>query len=56
MPLLNKYKNHVFKKSLLQDFPQKPMASSGRIPRESRRRHYYAREDSDEEEADREDT
>ncbi|KAE8293199.1 UPF0688 protein [Larimichthys crocea] len=35
----------------VQDFPQRSSATSTRIHRENRRRHYYAREDSDEEEA-----
>lgn len=34
----------------VQDFPQRSTTTSGRIHREHRRRHYYAREDSDEEE------
>nr|XP_046253467.1 UPF0688 protein C1orf174 homolog [Scatophagus argus] len=36
----------------VQDFPQRSSTTSGRVQRESRRRHYYAREDSDEEEVD----
>ncbi|XP_035513079.1 UPF0688 protein C1orf174 homolog [Morone saxatilis] len=35
----------------VQDFPQRSSATSARGHRENRRRHYYAREDSDEEEA-----
>lgn len=34
----------------VQDFPQRPSASSSRVRRQGRRRHYYAPEDSDEEE------
>ncbi|XP_070696190.1 UPF0688 protein C1orf174 homolog [Pempheris klunzingeri] len=34
----------------VQDFPQRSSATSARVQRENRRRHYYAREDSDEEE------
>lgn len=41
---------------VVQDFPQKPLGTSSRSLRQSRRRHYYAREDSDEEEADGGDT
>ncbi|XP_071331407.1 UPF0688 protein C1orf174 homolog [Trachinotus anak] len=33
----------------VQDFPQRSSATSARDHRENRRRHYYAREDSDEE-------
>lgn len=36
----------------VQDFPQRSSASSARAHRKIRRRQYYAREDSDEEEAD----
>ncbi|XP_023257370.1 UPF0688 protein C1orf174 homolog [Seriola lalandi dorsalis] len=36
----------------VQDFPQRPSATSARAHRENRRRHYFAREDSDEEEVD----
>lgn len=41
---------------VVQDFPQKPLVTSGRTLRQNRRRHYYAREDSDEEEVDGGDT
>uniref|UniRef100_A0A7N9AR00 Chromosome 7 C1orf174 homolog n=2 Tax=Mastacembelus armatus TaxID=205130 RepID=A0A7N9AR00_9TELE len=34
----------------VQDFPQRSPATSANVQRENRRRHYYAREDSDEEE------
>ncbi|XP_036959359.1 UPF0688 protein C1orf174 homolog [Acanthopagrus latus] len=34
----------------VQDFPQRPSASSSRVRRQGRRRYYYAPEDSDEEE------
>ncbi|XP_029011873.1 UPF0688 protein C1orf174 homolog isoform X2 [Betta splendens] len=34
----------------VQDFPQRSPATSASVPREHRRRHYYAREDSDEDE------
>ncbi|XP_068454538.1 UPF0688 protein C1orf174 homolog isoform X2 [Clinocottus analis] len=35
----------------VQDFPQRSSQTSARVQREHRRRHYYAPEDSDEEEA-----
>ncbi|XP_072222801.1 UPF0688 protein C1orf174 homolog isoform X2 [Leuresthes tenuis] len=35
---------------IVQDFPQRPSAASSGVQRENRRRHFYAREDSDEEE------
>ncbi|XP_029363188.1 UPF0688 protein C1orf174 homolog [Echeneis naucrates] len=36
----------------VQDFPQRVAGASAHVHRENRRRHYYAREDSDEEEVD----
>lgn len=37
---------------IVQDFPEGPSATSVSVQRKHRRRHYYAREDSDEEELD----